>query len=141
MNKRIALAFLVTMLFANVASAKGVSIDPGLWEMTATMTMSMMPQPQTTVEKECIQETELNPEDFDMDEENPCTISDVSIDGDTARWSINCPTENGMAMKGQWEFTSHGDSITGSGSMTANMAGQEMGFNMTWEGKRLGACP
>lgn len=141
MNKRIALAFLVTMLFANVASAKGVSIDPGLWEMTATMTMSMMPQPQTTVETECIEEDEMNPEDFNMDEDNPCSITDVDIDGNTARWSINCPTENGMAMTGQWEFTSFGDSITGEGSMTANMAGQEMGFNMTWNGKRVGDCP
>ena len=141
MNKRIALSLLVTMLFTNVAIAEGVSIDPGLWEMTTTMTMSMMPQPQTSVETECIEEDEINPEDFNMDEENPCDITDVSINGDTGRWSINCPTEMGMAMKGQWEFTSNGDSITGSGSMTANIAGQEMGFNMTWTGTRVGDCP
>jgi len=140
MNLRIALTCVVMMFFADMANAKGVSIDPGMWEMTMTMTMTMMPQPQTTTEMECIEENEINPEDFNMDEDNPCDITDMVIDGRTARWSINCPTEAGMVMKGQWEFTSKGDSIAGSGSMTAEIAGQEMGFDMTWEGKRVGDC-
>jgi len=140
MNLRITFSFLVLALFANVSYAKGVPIDPGMWEMTTTMTMSMMPQPQTTVDTECIEESEMNPADFNMDEENPCNITDVSVDGDTARWSISCPTEGGMVMEGQWEFTSHGDSITGKGTMTTEMAGQKMGFDMTWTGKRTGAC-
>lgn len=140
MNLRIAFSFLAMMLFANVSDAKGVPIDPGLWEMTSTMTMSMMPQPQTTTTTECIEESEMDPEDFNMDEENPCNITNVTVDGDTARWSISCPTGNGMAMQGQWEIISKGDSITGSGSMTAEIAGQEMGFNMSWNGKRIGDC-
>lgn len=140
MKKRFALPLLVTMLFTNVAIADGVSIDPGLWEMTSTMTMSMMPQPQTTTETECIEEHELNPEDFNMDEENPCDISNVIMNKDTARWSISCPTGNGMDMQGQWEITSKGDTISGNGSMTAEIAGQEMSFSMNWNGKRIGDC-
>lgn len=128
------------MFFSATAIADGVSIDPGEWEMTTTMTMSMMPQPQTNTVKECIEESELSPEDFDMDEDNPCNITDVVIDGDTASWSINCPVENGMVMEGKWEFTSNGDSITGAGNMAAEMAGQTMSFDMTWSGKRIGDC-
>ena len=67
-------------------------------------------------------------------------LMDRSVDGNTARWSIVCPTEGGPAMEGQWEFTSSGDSITGNGSMTASFNGQEMGFTMSWEGKRTGDC-
>ena len=134
------LAGLAAMFFTVTSNAQGVSIDPGLWEMTTTMTMTMMPQPQTTTIKECIEESELSPESFDMDEDNPCTISAVTIDDNSARWSINCPTEGGPAMEGEWEFTSKGDSISGSGTMTADFAGQKMGFDMTWEGKRIGDC-
>ena len=140
MNLRIAFSFLALMLFASISNAKGVPIDPGLWEMTSTMTMSMMPQPQTTTETECIEKTEMNPEDFSMDEENPCNINGVVVDGDTARWSISCPAENGAVMEGKWEITSRGNTISGSGTMKAEIAGQEMGFNMTWTGKRIGAC-
>jgi len=128
------------MFFSVSAIAEGVSIDPGNWEMTSTITMTMMPQPQTTTVMECIKEPELNPEDFNMDEDNPCNISEVAIDGDTASWSINCPTEGGAVMEGKWEFTSAGDSISGSGTMSMDYAGQEMGFEMSWAGKRIGDC-
>ena len=134
------LSGLTAMLFTVTTNAQGVSIDPGLWEMTSTMTMTMMPQPQTTTVKECITESELGPDSFNMDEDNPCNISDLLIDDNSAAWSINCPTEGGPAMEGQWEFTSEGDSISGSGTMTADYGGQKMGFNMTWEGKRIGDC-
>ena len=133
-------ASLAILFFTVTANAEGVSIEPGLWEMTTTMTMSMMPQPQTTTIEECIEETELDPEDFTMDEENPCDINDVEIDSDTASWSIVCPAGNGMEMAGSWEFTSHGDSLNGKGSMSADMAGQKMDFDMSWEGKRIGDC-
>ena len=131
---------LATIVLAGSAVAEGVSINPGMWEMTSTMTMSMMPQPRSTTVKECIEDDELSPESFNMEEDNPCNITDVAIDDNTARWSINCPTEGGMVMEGQWEFTSHGDTINGKGTMSADMGGQVMGFDMTWEGKRVGNC-
>ena len=131
---------LAAILLAGSANAEGVSINPGMWEMTSTMTMSMMPQPTSTTVKECIENDELSPESFNMEEDNPCNISDVNIDGNTARWSINCPTEGGPVMEGNWEITSKGDSINGNGSMSAEFAGQPMSFNMTWEGKGVGSC-
>ena len=131
---------LTAMLLTCTASADSIDIEPGQWEMTTTMTMSMMPQPQVTTVVECIEKDQLNPEDFNMDEENPCSISDVKTDGNTIRWSINCPAENGALMDGQWEITSNGDTLTGKGEMSAEIAGQKMGFNMSWEGKRTGQC-
>lgn len=131
---------LTVLLLAGTANAAGVAIDPGQWEMTTTMTMSMMPEPQTNTATECIEEDVLDPETFNMDENNPCTISDVAIDGNTARWSINCPTEGDAVMEGQWEVTSHGDTLTGKGTMSTEMSGQKMGFDMAWKGKRIGDC-
>jgi hypothetical protein len=140
MKLRVILSCLVALFFAVNATAEGLSIEPGQWEMTMTMTMSMMPQPQTTTVSECMTEDVLSPESFNMDKDNPCDITNVTFEGNTARWSINCPTEGGPPMAGQWEITSKGDSLTGNGSMSANFSGQEMSFTMNWDGKRVGDC-
>ena len=140
MKLRVILSSLVALFFAGNVTAEGLSIEPGQWEMTMTMTMSMMPQPQTTTVSECMTEDVLSPENFNMDKDNPCDITNVTFEGNTARWSINCPTEGGPPMEGQWEITSKGDSLTGNGSMSANFSGQEMSFTMNWDGKRVGDC-
>lgn len=134
------LSSLSVLFFTGSIFAEGLSIEPGQWEMTMTMSMSMMPQPQTTTVSECMTEDELSPENFNMDKDNPCDITDVTFEGNTAHWSINCPTEGGPPMNGQWEITSNGDSLTGNGSMAANFSGQEMSFTMNWNGKRVGDC-
>ena len=140
MRFNIFLTGLASLMLTGTASAEGVSIDPGMWETTSTMTMTMMPEPRSNTVQECIENDELSPESFNMDKDNPCNITDVTIDGNTARWSISCSTGGGPVMEGQWEFTSNGDSISGNGSMDTEFSGQKMGFNMTWEGKRVGDC-
>lgn len=140
MRSNVFLTGLAIVFLSGSAGAAGVSIDPGMWEMTSTMTMTMMPEPRTNMVKECIKDDELSPESFNMDEDNPCNITDVTIEGNTASWSISCSMGSGPVMDGQWEFTSNGDSISGSGSMDTEFSGQKMGFNMTWEGKRIGDC-
>ena len=142
MRKHVFLAGLMAMFFAVTSNAQGIDIDPGQWDMTSSMAMAMTGMsipPQTFTVSECITEEELSPDHFNMDEDNPCNISNVDIDGNTAKWSISCPSDGGN-MEGQWEITSHGDSISGNGTMTANFGGREMDFNMTWEGKRTGDC-
>ena len=140
MRFNVFLTGLATVMFAGTAIAEGVSINPGMWEMTSTMTMTMMPEPRSTTVKECIEEDELNPESFNMDKDNPCTISDMAVEANTARWSISCSTGGGPLMEGQWEFTSSGDAISGNGSMSTEFNGQAMGFEMVWVGKRVGDC-
>jgi hypothetical protein len=140
MKLPVIISSLTSIFFAMTATAAGVSINPGQWEMTTTMTMTMMPQPRTTTVVQCLEDAELDPENFNMDEDNPCEISEVIFDGNNASWSITCSTDIGMVMQGQWEFTSSGDSITGSGSMFAEIGAQKMDFNMNWEGKRIGDC-
>ena len=114
-------------------------MTPGKWEMKMTMQMSMLPAPQVRTYTECIEEDELSPESFETDENSPCTPSDFEIDGNTARWSISCPGPAGE-MTGNWEFTSDEDTVTGNGSMSANMGGMTMEMNMDWDGKRVGDC-
>lgn len=122
-----------------MALAEGVAVNPGRWEMSMTMNMPMMPAPQVRTETECVEETELNPEDFQMEGDSPCAVGDIDVDGDTVRWTLQCPSEMG-SMSGEWSFTSSGDSMHGEGSMTADMGGQKMELTMSWEGRRVGDC-
>ena len=140
MRFHVLLAALATTFLAGTVCADGVSIDPGMWEMTSTMTMTMMPEPRSNTVRECIENDKLSPEDFNMDKESPCDITDMNVEGNTARWSISCAPAGGPVMEGRWEFTSDGDSISGKGSMSAEISDQQMGFDMTWVGKRVGDC-
>jgi hypothetical protein len=49
--------------------------------------------------------------------------------------------EGGGTSHGEWQATSHGDRVEGSGKITMTMQGQTMEMNMSWLGKRVGDCP
>ena len=140
MKLRILLPCLTASLLSITAFADGISIEPGMWETTKTMEMSMMPQPQIHSSTECINESELNPEDFNMDENSPCDIAEVVVDDNSVNWAINCPASGGMAMEGQWSMTSDGDTLTGGGSMSGGSEEMQIEMNIKWEGKRIGDC-
>ena len=129
----------VLILPLNLSAAEGVSMTPGQWEMTMTMNMSMMPNPQTKTESVCIEDPEFTPEDFNLEQDTPCDLSEIDVDGDTMSWSVECPAPGG-SMNGSWVFTSHGDTVEGTGEMTAEMGGMSMEMDRAWEGRHVGDC-
>ncbi len=138
---RIAITALATCSFAAAAAAgDNLKINPGLWETTSTVTMPMMKEPQTRTETKCIRKEQLEPSDFSLEKDSPCTSSDFSVEGDTATWTIDCPLQGSGKMHGEWQMTSKDDSMDGKGSMSADVNGMKMEMNMTWKGKRLGDC-
>jgi hypothetical protein len=131
---------LLFCLFSITAFAEGIPIEPGRWEMTSTVNMPMLPQPRVSTDIECIHESELSPEA--MTEEgmdSSCSFDTIMVDGNTMKWSMDCALEQGGS-HGEWEVTSHGDSLSGDGTVTIDVQGQAMVMTMVWEGKRLGAC-
>lgn len=141
MKFRILVTCLIASLLSSVTFAGGISIEPGMWETTMTMKMSMMPQPQVHTSTECIEDSELNPADFNMEENSPCDITEVVMNDNTVSWTISCPAENGgMSMEGQWSMTSHGDTLSGGGSMSGGSQDMQIEMNIQWEGKRIGDC-
>lgn len=133
----VALAVLAGLPFHVLA--EGVSIEPGMWEMSMSMQMPMFPAPQEKTYTECVEETELDPEDFQMEDDGTCTFGDIELEGDTISWSMECPNPMGVS-RGQWSFTSEGDSMHGEGSMVTDVGGQSMEFTMNWQGNRVGDC-
>jgi len=138
---RIAVTVLVTSSFAAAATAAdSLQINPGLWETTSTVTMPMMTAPQKHTETRCIRKEKLDPGDFNLEKNSPCTSSDFSVNGNTASWTIDCPIQGMGSMHGEWQMTSSSDSMDGKGSMAADVNGTKMEMSMTWKGRRLGDC-
>ena len=131
------------MLFFTVqaAWADGIPVEPGLWEMSSTMNMPMLPQPRVTTTTECMTESEISMDDMGGEKMDPnCQFEMAQIDGNTMKWSFDCPVEGGTS-HGEWEAISTGDSVTGKGVVTMSFQGQTMEMSMAWEGKRIGDCP
>ena len=124
-GKYIYLALLFSLVSCPVF-AEGIPIEPGLWEMTSTMNMPMLPQPRVSTEMDCIEESELSPEAMnEEDMDTSCTFDTRVVDGNTMKWSMDCDSQGG-ASHGDWEVTSHGDSLAGEGTITVDMQGQAM---------------
>ncbi len=131
----------ILFLAAPAAWAEGIPVEPGMWEMTSTMTMPMLPQPRVTTTTECMTESEISMDDMGGEDVDPnCQFEMAQIDGSTMKWSFDCPVEGGTS-HGEWEATSTGDGVTGKGVVTMSFQGQTMEMNMVWEGKRIGDCP
>jgi hypothetical protein len=133
---------LVTTLFtAPVALADGIPVEPGLWEMTSTMTMPMLQEPRVTAVTECMQKSEISMDDMGGDGMDPnCSFDMNQVDGNTMKWSFDCPVEGGTS-HGEWEAVSEGDSVSGKGLITMSFQGQTMEMTMSWAGRRIGDCP
>ena len=131
----------LALVAASPAQADGIPVEPGLWSVTTTVNMPMLPSPQTMTLEECFTEDMIDMDDMATEDMDPnCTFGSVRVDGNTMEWTIDCPVEGGT-MQAAWSATSSGDSVEGKGDMTMNMAGQTMNMTMTWTGKRIGACP
>lgn len=135
-------ALLAAMaVFASPVLAGGIPVEPGLWSVTSTMSMPMMPAPQTMTMEECFEDDVIDMEDMAMEDLDPgCSYDLGQVDGNTMEWTIDCPVEGG-SMHAEWTATSGGDTVEGEGRMTMSIQGQNMEMTMSWSGERTGDCP
>lgn len=126
--------------FATPALADGIPVEPGLWKITTTMNMPMMPEPQAMSIEQCYEDAILDMDDMAAEDANhDCSFDMKQLDGDTMSWSVDCPVEGGT-MHAEWQATSSGGAVDGEGTMTMDVMGQKMDMTMSWHGERVGAC-
>jgi hypothetical protein len=132
--------WVVLISAAPSLSAEGIPVEPGLWEMTSTMHMPMLPQPRVTTITECMSKREISMDDMGVEDMDPqCRFEMDQVSGNTMRWSVDCPVEGGNS-HGQWEAISTGETVTGTGKIIVSFEGQSMEMTMNWAGRRIGAC-
>lgn len=140
MRTSLTIASILTLTIAHSAMASNsVTIEPGLWEVSTTMTSPMFPNPRVQTQQECMKESEISPETLAPSEDGECSIVNSNVSGNTLSWSMQCNTPGGV-MQGKGEFESNGDSGSGNMQMNMDIQGQSMSMDMVWEGKRIGSC-
>ena len=141
MRLRPVIIFSILFSIAPSVQADGIPVEPGLWQMTTTVNLPIMPQPKVSTTTECMKDAEFDMDDVASDgSDNDCEFKMGEVDGSTMKWTVDCPVEGGSS-HGEWVATSSGDSVTGNGKMTMTFQGQTMEMTMSWEGKRIGECP
>jgi len=131
-------ALLTTLLPATSPADEGMRVEPGKWEYTATTQNSMMPEPKTMTVTRCITEAETRPESF-LDEAQDCELTGIESDASSMRWKMLC-TNAGGQMRGETRYTSTGETVSGTTTMTMTAEGHTMTMETRTEGRRIGPC-
>lgn len=139
-------------LFIPLSSAAGPSIEPGKWELTTTMEMSMLPEPRVITKSECIsrEKAESDPLAALMDQGN-CIVLSREESGDSIAFEVECTGDSSMPItsRGKGELTADGKTLSGRIDTTTEMPdmpnvpgmaqmGGKVTMSMQWTGSYLG---
>jgi hypothetical protein len=129
------LALAAPAVFAE--ESKKSPVKPGKWQWTMEMEIPGMPVKMPPIKFEhCVTEEDAKKAEGGIPKDKKqkdCKYGDPEIDGNTIRWTIDCPKQK---MTGKGEITYEDDSMTGRMDMVSN--GQEM--SAKYSGKYLGSC-
>ena len=137
----ITLAAALLLAGAPSLQAEGLPIDPGMWEMKSTVTIPMFPQPQLNTMTRCLRQSTITTEDFNSEGIDPnCVFGSTQVNEQTMSWTVECPVAGGATSRGNWQATSEGDRVTGSGQFSIDLQGQVTELTVSWEARRTGDC-
>lgn len=137
----------LVLVVSSLAWSGGPEMKPGKWEFTTTITMAMMPQPQTVTNVECYtkEQAQENPLAALL-KEGPCQLVSQKVRGNRMDFEVACQGDMNVSSTGKGFFTTQGDTASGKMEVImnmpemANMEGQEMKMEQSWKGRRIGAC-
>ena len=145
-----AATILLLMLTITAAWADGPQMKPGKWEFTSTISIPMMPEPQTITNVDCITEEESKKDPLAaVVEQGHCQVVNRQVAGSRIDFEVACQADKGITSTGKGYFTITGDTATGKMEVIMNMPempdlpnmkGQEMKMEQSWEGRRIGDC-
>jgi hypothetical protein len=134
MYKKIAaLTVLILILCVHITFA-APNIKEGNWEITVKMEMPGMPMEMPAVQfTQCLSSQNTIP--VNKDELKDCKILSSSIDGNTAKWVMQC-TQGGEKIQSRGTITYKGDTFDG--VVKISMKGMDITQKM--KGRREGKC-
>ncbi|WP_196138361.1 DUF3617 family protein [Aliikangiella sp. G2MR2-5] len=133
----IALSLIAATTSATIAEE--LSVNPGLWKSTSTITNSFSNQPVTETKQECIKEKKsFDPQEL-LKEAQGCKMLDNKLDGKTVSFKMECDMNGGKSsINGQ--FTAEEEKGNGHMDMKFEVQGMSMQMKLDWESERLGDC-
>jgi hypothetical protein len=116
------------------------TVKEGLWEIRVRSDIGGQPLTEAPmVINQCI--TQTTARDL-MNQLNGtgggCQVSNVTQNGQTAHWDMNCTGQ--IALSGTGQVTMSDAGFTGSMNFVVNMAGQSVPLNQNFEARWVGPC-
>ena len=132
------LATLAVLALAPL-SAAAQTMEPGQWEITSTMTTSMLTKPQVVTRTECISKEDAeDPTRFSgRDQAQGCKVTPVTRSPELYSWTIACP-QQGMSGDGKVRFGR--GTVEGEVRMVVEAQGQKVEMFSRSSGRRVGPC-
>ncbi len=120
-------------LATSAAAREGERLQPGLWQVTATVEMPGTTSPPPTTQTQCLSQDEVDADPAPGFSQGACQVTDVHRTGAKTTWKVDC----GALGKGQGEVAVQ-SSTSYDGSMTLETAGVVIRTSI--RARRLGKC-
>jgi Protein of unknown function (DUF3617) len=129
----VSLAISLMVLMPPAARA-AERLQPGLWEVTASVELPGVPAPSLTTQTECLSQKDVDADPVPELDKGACRASQIRRSGDQVTWKLDCgPLGRG---EGQVVYKS---STAYEGWMTLSSAGTAL--RTTIRARRVGECP
>jgi len=130
---RLALLVAAAFLAAPAAVRAEEHMQPGLWQVTATVELPGLPSPGPTTQTECVSQADAEGDGLPPIEKGACRVTDLKRSGSKVTWSLDC----GQVGKGEGEIV-YRSSTEYEGWMKLETAGTVV--RTTLHAKRVGGC-
>jgi hypothetical protein len=127
-------ALLLAVAGTALAEAPANPQKPGKWNIKAQMEIPGMPFKMPPINMDiCLTEEDLKDPQKSVpnDPKAKCTVSDYEIDGNTVRWTVDCPKDK---TRGEGELTFSEDKYTGWMKMQVGEQEMTTKYTGTWKG-------
>ena len=133
------LIILCITLMSPTFATDSIQMEPGMWEMTSTVSMPMLPEPRVATKTECVDKSEFSVDDLMKENKGECSITESQVNGNSLTWSMRCEMQGGTGIGGG-QFISNGNSGSGNMHMSMEVQGQTFKMETSWQGRRIGPC-
>ena len=116
-----------------VAAGAGERMQPGLWEVTATVELPGTASPAPTTQTECLSQKDVDADPVPEFEKGACQVTNARRSGDKVTWKLDC----GQIGKGEGEVVYRSPTAY-DGWMKLETGGTVV--RSTLRARRLGGC-
>lgn len=129
-----------SLLAAAASQAVALTLEPGLWEASWTISNALTGQQVTETRTRCIRTREFNPREL-LRQAQGCRLLSEDQQGNRIRFSLECAIEGGATTRVDGDFET--DGTNGNGKLRTRMQVGEMSvtMNTSVSTRRIGDCP
>ena len=136
-----ALAVLIALGGFPLSTLAIPPMQPGLWEMRVTTTLSKQAEPPTTAQQ-CLSQADIDHKTRTLPQpDDKCALSNVATEGNRTTYELACARDD-VTSRGRMELFTRSDSYDGMIDLTLSAPGKkDTPMTVIINAKRIGDCP